>query len=81
MLSEVKKIIELTSKISIDFITLKDEKEGVRCLFFSTEGTYKFLLIRKEPLVKEIKSFAIANIIYGNQATMLLRRLHKWTQA
>lgn len=81
MLNEVKKIVELNSVDDIDFITLKDEKGGLRCLIFSGKGSYDSLFIKDEPLVSELKSHAIANIIYGNQATKLMRRLCSWIQA
>lgn len=80
MLNEVKRIIELTTNDNIDFITLKDENGGIRCLFFSEKGSYIDLFLKKELLINEMKSHAIANIIYGSQATKLLMRLHKWMQ-
>ncbi len=78
MLDEVKRIVELTAVDDIDFITLMEEEEGLRCIFFSGAGGYSTFLVRKGPLMRELKSHAIANIIYGMQATKLRRRLCSW---
>jgi len=81
MLGEIRKIVELTSVENIDFITLKEEKDGLMCLFFSGNGTFDALLISKEPLISELKSYAIANIVYGDQVTKLLKRWCSWIEA
>ena len=80
MRDEVRRILELSTMDDIDFITLKDEKDGVMCLFVSLSGSYKTLFIRKEPVMQELRAHAIANIIYGNQAVNMLLRLYKWMQ-